>query len=205
MSKIAYTGTFQQEATMFENFDAEIINYLQRIAENVGLLNASWNDEDSKKVLETFNTTIDEVFNAFSRCHQEVNRYFGDIQNVLNINGRINNIEFPDLKVLSLSSINASSADGSILFDIDQVNNILTDMKTIATSVINECESFRPQCTALQGSSDDIYGAVQSNLQKAAESFKLIEAPLNKMNEIVDSVRQDYAKRASSIAGSAAN
>ena len=205
MSRIEYRGDFRDEVRIFEEFDNGIVTYLQKIAENVGKLNSSWNDEDSKKVLDTFNETISEISTQFGKCHTEINRYFTDIQNVLNINGVKKPIELPSLSSISLSSVSASSTDGSIVFDTDQVNNILTDMKTIATSVINDCESFRPQCTALQGSSDDIYSAVQSNLQKAAESFKLIETPLNHINEIVDAVRQDYAKRASSIAGSAAN
>ena len=81
MSKLVYSGTFQQEANMFHGFDTTVVGYIKTIASNIGELNASWNDDVSSEFLNGFNNCLTEVKSSLDQCHNDINQYFQDLIN----------------------------------------------------------------------------------------------------------------------------
>lgn len=205
MSKLVYSGTFEKEANLFKGHDNLIISYLKDIAGKIGELNTSWNDDVSGDFLNGFNNCLTEVKGNLSQCHEQINQYFLDIQNVLNVYRNGSSIEIPELGNVELSAINASSVDGSILFDEDQVNAILAKMKATIHDIIADNNDFSPSPVSLYGSSDDILSAVQSNLDAAARSYQLIESPLSEIVSMITKVQETYAKRSATISQAKAN
>lgn len=199
MAIIKYSGTFQKEIDMFQEHDNVVVEKLNKIANHIGELNNSWNDDESHKYLSTFNDVIEELKGDLDKSHLEIARYFNQIQDLLDKFGTHSHFELNELPSINMSAISASNGDGSISIDEDQVRSILSEMKDCTTFVIGKCEDFKPQAVSMEGSSDDVYLAVQSNLDAARDAYKVIETPLQKMNNIVETVLDDYAKRSAAI------
>ena len=199
MAIVNYTGSFEKEINMFEEHDEFVVGKLRTIASKIGELNSSWNDDNSHKYLSTFNDALVELKNDLDKSHIDVARYFSQIQDVLDKFGTHSHVELSQLPSIDISAINASNGDGSISINEEKVSAILSEMQDNTNAAINKCNDFHPTAVSMQGSSDDVYGAVQSNLDAAASCYLVIVEPLKKINGIVSNVLADYAKRSSAI------
>lgn len=198
MSRLQYTGTFAPVVDDFQNFDKVLIDTLSTIAKNVGDLNANWNDEKSNKYLTSFNNFLTDAKSQLDDSHTKIAQYFSDIQEVL----KGQPVEFPALGKFDLSSVNASSTNGSILFDEEKVISTLSNMKTQADSIKTAFDGFKPTASPLEGSSDDIIESVQGNLNAARNSYSGVDTSINEMARLIQEVLDEYTGITSAISGS---
>lgn len=199
MSKLVYTGTFKEEVSMFEGFDKVIMGYLKTVAEEIGKLDSSWRDDESKNVLDKLNMKLQETNESLETCHAEIARYFQDIQNVLNFYGTGSSIPLPNLEKIDLSKISESAGDGSITFDSDAVKDIMSTIEITASNITSDCDDFKPTATSINGSSDDIISAVQGNLDKAANSYQLLVSPISSIKMTINEVKTKIDERINTI------
>lgn len=199
MAIIKYKGSFQKETEMFEEHDGVVMNKLRLIAADIGELNKNWRDDNSEKYLKTFNEKLVDLKELLDYGHSEAGRYFNQIQDVLDKFGTHSHAYLRDLPSLDISKILTSTGDGSIEINEEKVRSILEEMRALTRDVIAKCNEFHPRPVSLEGSSNDVIDAVQSNLDAASKAYLSINEPLNAINQTVEIVLEDYARRSSKI------
>lgn len=205
MTEIRYSGTFEKEISYFTGHDKTVIAYLDTVAKNIGILNKSWNDDNSNKYLNDFNTQLTTIKEYLDACHVKIADYFREIQNVLDIAGNASHIELPELGNFEISSILESRGDGSIAFSTETFAEALSTLYTTTREAIADIEDFTPVADSVSGSSEDFYGAVQSNLTAAARSYDPIGNPLTKITRIVKEVQELYGTVSSKVISATAS
>ena len=108
-------------------------------------------------------------------------------------------MELPTLEVLDEPEI-AEFTD-TVVFDDKAIPAIIQTITTTARDMCSDIEEFQPSPTSFAGSSEDVIANVTKILKNAAESYQILEQPVQHIMSEAKKVKEAYDSIISATGG----